>query len=71
VSPVPERGTVEILWPRSLFRKRIKSEIAILVFSCIMDSGFGIRPNSSISQLENIFANPFKKQKTNDCDLRV
>jgi len=28
-----------------------------------MGSGFGIRPNSSISQLENIFANPFKQQK--------
>ena len=31
-----------------------------------MDSGFGIRPNSSISQLENIFADPFKIQKNND-----
>uniref|UniRef100_A0A915PA96 Mitochondrial import inner membrane translocase subunit TIM22 n=1 Tax=Meloidogyne floridensis TaxID=298350 RepID=A0A915PA96_9BILA len=28
-----------------------------------MGSGVGIRPNSSISQLENIFANPFKQQK--------
>ena len=28
-----------------------------------MDSGFGFRPNSSIAQLDQIFADPFKQYK--------
>lgn len=43
-----------------------------LIFYLRMDGGFGINPNSSISQLENIFANPFRQQKPkSDSDVEA